>query len=185
MALSDQVKADAKQVVSQLHLLGKQVSILSGDSQAVTQKVAGALGIKHVIAQTLPKDKAEYIKQLQKDHRVLMIGDGVNDAPALVQADTSMAIGSGSDVSVNHADVVLLKSTLSPVLVMIDLAKRTNKTIKQNIIFALLYNTLMVPLAMMAKVTPLFAAIVMPISSLIVIGNATRLRKKTNKLYKK
>ena len=185
VALSDQVKADAQQVVSQLHLLGKQVSILSGDSQAVTQKVAGALGIEHVIAQTLPKDKAEYIKQLQKDHRVLMIGDGVNDAPALVQADTSMAIGSGSDVSVNHADVVLLKSTLSPVLVMIDLAKRTNKTIKQNIIFALLYNTLMVPLAMMAKVTPLFAAIVMPISSLIVIGNATRLRKKTNKLYKK
>jgi Cu2+-exporting ATPase len=89
-----------------------------------------------------------------------------------------MAIGSGSDVSINHADVVLLKSTLSPILAMIHLSKRTSQTIKQNITFALLYNTLMVPLAMMAKVTPLFAAIAMPISSLIVIGNAARLRNK-------
>jgi Cu2+-exporting ATPase len=160
-----------------LHLLGKQVSILSGDSQAVTQKVANSLGIKYVIAQALPADKANYIKQLQVNHQVLMIGDGVNDAPALVQANTSMAIGSGSDVSVNCADVVLLKSTLSPILTMINLAKRTNQTIKQNIIFALMYNALMIPLAMMAKVTPLFAAIAMPISSLIVISNATRLRK--------
>ncbi len=182
VALADQVKADAKSVVSQLHALGKQVSILSGDSQTVTQQVAKSLGIKHVIAQALPEDKADYIKQLQQDNaQVLMVGDGVNDAPALVQANASMAIGSGSDVSVNHADVVLLKSTLSPMLSMIHLAKRTNRTIKQNIIFALTYNAFMVPLAMMAKVTPLFAAIVMPISSLVVIGNAARLRKnKTN-----
>ena len=178
VALSDQIKADAKTTITQLLSMGKQVSVLSGDSQAVTQKVADYLGIKHVIAQALPEDKANYIKQLQQQHQVLMIGDGVNDAPALVQADTSMAIGSGSDVSVNHADVVLLKSTLSPILAMITLAQRTSQTIKQNIIFALLYNALMVPLAMMAKVTPLFAAIVMPISSLIVIGNAARLRKK-------
>jgi Cu2+-exporting ATPase len=89
-----------------------------------------------------------------------------------------MAIGSGSDVSVNHSDVVLLKSTLSPIITMFNLAKRTNRTIKQNIIFALMYNALMVPLAMMAMITPLFAAIVMPISSLIVIGNAARLRNK-------
>ena len=178
VALSDQIKADAKTTITQLLSMGKQVSVLSGDSQAVTQKVADYLGIKHVIAQALPEDKANYIKQLQQQHQVLMIGDGVNDAPALVQADTSMAIGSGSDVSVNHADVVLLKSTLSPILAMITLAQRTSQTIKQNITFALLYNALMVPLAMMAKVTPLFAAIVMPISSLIVIGNAARLRKK-------
>ena len=178
VALSDQIKTDAKATISQLLSMGKQVSILSGDSQAVTQKVANYLGIKYVVAQALPEDKASYIKKLQQQHTVLMIGDGVNDAPALVQADTSMAIGSGSDVSVNHADVVLLKSTLSPILAMITLAQRTSQTIKQNITFALLYNALMVPLAMMAKVTPLFAAIVMPISSLIVIGNAARLRKK-------
>ncbi|SMN16049.1 Type cbb3 cytochrome oxidase biogenesis protein CcoI; Copper-translocating P-type ATPase [uncultured Candidatus Thioglobus sp.] len=178
VALSDQIKADAKIVVQKLQTQGKQVSILSGDSQAVTQKVATYLDIKHVVAQALPEDKANYIKWLQEQHKVLMIGDGVNDAPALVQADTSMAIGSGSDVSANHADVVLLKSTLSPIITMINLAKRTNRTIKQNIVFALTYNVLMVPLAMMAMITPLFAAIVMPISSLIVIGNAARLRKK-------
>ena len=178
VALSDQIKADAQMVVKQLQALGKQVSILSGDSQAVTEKVANYLNIKHIVAQALPVDKANYIKQLQEKQCVLMIGDGVNDAPALVQADTSMAIGSGSDVSVNHSDVVLLKSTLSPIITMFNLAKRTNRTIKQNIIFALMYNALMVPLAMMAMITPLFAAIVMPISSLIVIGNAARLRNK-------
>jgi len=178
VALSDQIKPDAKATITQLLATGKQVSILSGDSQVVTQKVAKYLGIEHVVAQALPEDKANYIKQLQQHHRVLMIGDGVNDAPALVRADTSMAIGSGSDVSINHADVVLLKSTLTPILTMMSLAQRTSQTIKQNIIFALLYNALMVPLAMMAKVTPLFAAIAMPISSLIVIGNAARLRKK-------
>ena len=178
VALSDQIKPDAKATITQLLATGKQVSILSGDSQVVTQKVAKYLGIEHVVAQALPEDKANYIKQLQQHHRVLMIGDGVNDAPALVQADTSMAIGSGSDVSINHADVVLLKSTLTPILTMMSLAQRTSQAIKQNITFALLYNALMVPLAMMAKVTPLFAAIAMPISSLIVIGNAARLRKK-------
>jgi Cu2+-exporting ATPase len=178
VALSDGVKADAKSTVAALHALGKHVSILSGDSQIVVQKVADYLNIKTVIAQALPADKANYIKKLQQNHRVLMIGDGVNDAPALVQADSSMAIGSGSDVSVNHADVVLLKSSLSPILAMLNLAKRTNRTIKQNIIFALMYNALMVPLAMTAKVTPLFAAIAMPISSLIVIANAARLRRR-------
>jgi Cu2+-exporting ATPase len=107
-----------------------------------------------------------------------MVGDGINDAPALVQADSSIAIGSGADVSVGSADVVVLKNTLIPIIEAIKLSKNTQNTIKQNIAFALFYNALMVPLAMMAKVTPLFAAIVMPISSLIVIGNAARLRAK-------
>ncbi|BBB24380.1 Cu2+-exporting ATPase [Isorropodon fossajaponicum endosymbiont JTNG4] len=178
IALKDQIKLDATKVVDRLKSMGKQVSILSGDSEVVTQTVASKLGIEHVIAHALPKDKADYIKQLQQNHTVLMVGDGVNDAPALVQADTSIAIGSGSDVSVNSADLVILKSTLSPIIELINLAKHTNSTIKQNITFALLYNAFMVPLAMMAKVTPLFAAIVMPISSLIVIGNAARLRNK-------
>ena len=177
VALQDEIKTDAKQIIDQLKSQGVNVSLLSGDSQLVSQNVADVIGIDHVVAQALPQDKADYIKQLQLKHTVLMVGDGVNDAPALVQADTSMAIGSGSDVSVNQADVVILGSMLKPVLDMFDLAKRTNTTIKQNIIFALSYNALMVPLAMMAKVTPLFAAIVMPISSLVVIGNAARLRR--------
>ncbi|QKQ24528.1 heavy metal translocating P-type ATPase [Candidatus Ruthia endofausta] len=178
VALKDQIKSDATEVVDKLKSMGKQVSILSGDSKVVTQAIASKLGVENMIAQALPKDKADYIKQLQQSYTVLMVGDGVNDAPALVQANASIAIGSGSDVSVNSADLVILKSTLSPIIELINLAKRTNSTIKQNITFALLYNAFMVPLAIMAKVTPLFAAIVMPISSLVVIGNATRLRNK-------
>ena len=126
----------------------------------------------------MPSDKAQHIQNLQQDGLVLMVGDGINDAPALTQADVSIAIGSGADVSVDSADVVVLKTTLRPIVEAIKLSKRTQVTIKQNVVFALSYNAFMVPLAMMAKVTPLFAAIVMPISSIIVIANAARLRKK-------
>jgi len=178
ISLSDEVKSDAKAVVNELHRMGKTVTMLSGDSKQVAQTVAKHLGIKNVIAQVLPSDKANHIKTLQKNGLVLMVGDGINDAPALVQADSSIAIGSGADVSVGSADVVVLKNTLTPIIEAIKLSKNTQNTIKQNIAFALFYNALMVPLAMMAKVTPLFAAIVMPISSLIVIGNAARLRAK-------
>ncbi|MBT3965892.1 MAG: cation-translocating P-type ATPase, partial [Candidatus Thioglobus sp.] len=178
ISLSDEVKSDAKAVVNELHRMGKTVTMLSGDSKQVAQTVAKRLGIKNVIAQVLPSDKANHIKTLQKNGLVLMVGDGINDAPALVQADSSIAIGSGADVSVGSADVVVLKNTLIPIIEAIKLSKNTQNTIKQNIAFALFYNALMVPLAMMAKVTPLFAAIVMPISSLIVIGNAARLRAK-------
>jgi Cu2+-exporting ATPase len=178
ISLSDEVKSDAKAVVNELHRMGKTVTMLSGDSKQVAQTVAKHLGIKNVIAQVLPSDKANHIKTLQKNGLVLMVGDGINDAPALVQADSSIAIGSGADVSVGSADVVVLKNTLTPIIEVIKLSKNTQNTIKQNIAFALFYNALMVPLAMMAKVTPLFAAIVMPISSLIVIGNAARLRAK-------
>jgi Cu2+-exporting ATPase len=143
----------------------------------VAQSVANQIGIDQVIAQVLPGDKAQHVKNLQQEGLVLMVGDGINDAPALTQADVSIAIGSGADVSVASADVVILKKLLTPIVEAIALSKRTQATIKQNIVFALFYNALMVPLAMMAKVTPLFAAIVMPISSIIVIANAARLRK--------
>ncbi len=179
VALKDQVKVDAKTAVAQLKAMGKRVSMLTGDSEHVAQCVAQELGIDQVIAGVLPADKAAHVAQIQQTGTTLMVGDGVNDAPALVQADTSIAIGSGSDISAQHADIVVLKPTLSPIVEAIRLAKNTQTTIKQNIVFALAYNAVMVPLAMMAKATPLFAAIVMPISSLIVIGNAVRLKSKS------
>jgi Cu2+-exporting ATPase len=177
IALNDQIKKDAKSTIEQLKSMGKTVSMLSGDRIQVAQSVANQLGIDHVTAEILPNDKAQHIKSLQKQGLVLMVGDGINDAPALTQADVSIAIGSGADVSVASADVVVLKATLAPIVEAIQLSKRTQIIIKQNITFALLYNAFMVPLAMMAKVTPLFAAIVMPISSIIVVANAARLRK--------
>ena len=178
VTLSDPIKTDALAVIKQLHHWGKQVTMLSGDSQQVADAVARKVNINQVVAGVLPSDKASHIKHLQQEGKVLMIGDGVNDAPALTQADVSIALGSGADISVASADVVILKSKLMPIIEAIKLAKRTQLVIKQNIVFALSYNAIMVPLAMMAKVTPLFAAIVMPISSLIVIANATRIRKK-------
>ncbi len=178
VSLSDEIKHDAKATVDELHRMGKTITMLSGDSSVVAQTVAKNLGIDRVIAQVLPSDKAKHIETLQADGMVLMVGDGINDAPALVQANSSVAIGSGADVSVDSADVVLLKNTLMPIVEVIKLSKNTQSTIKQNIIFALSYNAFMVPLAMMAKVTPLFAAIAMPISSLVVIVNAARLKVK-------
>jgi len=175
---SDPIKDDATDVVSELLSMGKTVTMLSGDSPMVAEFVAKQVGIEHVIAGVLPKDKSNYIKKLQTNDLVLMVGDGVNDAPALTQADTSIAIGSGADVAISCADVVVLKNTLTPILDAINLSKYTQLTIKQNIIFSLSYNVVMVPLAMMALVTPLFAAIAMPISSIIVISNASRLRNK-------
>ncbi|MCS5590928.1 MAG: heavy metal translocating P-type ATPase [Gammaproteobacteria bacterium] len=177
VALNDQIKEDAKPTIEQLKSLGKTVSMLSGDRIQVAQSVANQLGIDQVTAEVLPNDKAQHIKSLQKQGLVLMVGDGINDAPALTQADVSIAIGSGADVSVASADVVVLKATLNPIVEAVQLSERTQTTIKQNITFALIYNAFMVPLAMMAKITPLFAAIVMPISSIIVIANAARLRK--------
>lgn len=178
IALKDRVKADARQSIEQLKTMGKNITMLTGDSPSVAQCVADELGIDRVIAGVLPSDKAEHVKRIQQSGVTLMVGDGVNDAPALVQADTSIAIGSGSDISAQHADVVVLKSTLAPIVQALSLSRNTQRIIKQNIVFALSYNAVMIPLAMMAKATPLFAAIVMPISSIIVIGNAMRLKSK-------
>jgi len=130
--------------------MGKTITMLSGDSMQVAQSVANQIGIDQVIAQVLPGDKAQHVKNLQQEGLVLMVGDGINDAPALTQADVSIAIGSGADVSVASADVVILKKLLTPIVEAIELSKRTQATIKQNIVFALFYNALMVPLAMMA-----------------------------------
>jgi len=146
VSLSDCIKEDAQSVVEQLKQMGKTITMLSGDSMQVAQSVANQVGIDQVIAQVLPGDKAEYVKNLQREGLVLMVGDGINDAPALTQADVSIAIGSGADVSVASADVVILKKLLTPVVEAIALSKRTQATIKQNIVFALIYNTLMVPL---------------------------------------
>jgi Cu2+-exporting ATPase len=176
-ALADILRDDAQQLVNELRAAGIGMTLLSGDRKAVAEAIAQQLGGMEVIAEVLPQDKDRVIQRLQQRGAVVaMVGDGVNDAPALIRADVGIALGSGTDVSVESADIVLMHNELDKVRLATLLSRRTLLTIKQNIGLSFVYNAIMVPLAMMAKVDPLVAAITMPISSLVVIGNAARIR---------
>jgi P-type Cu2+ transporter len=177
IAIADQLRADAKNLIDSLRNTGIELTLLSGDKQAVAQSIANELGGMNVIAEVLPSEKDKVIQNLQaQGQQVAMIGDGINDAPALIRADVGIAIGSGTDVSMESADIVLLSNELDKIRLASALSRRTLRTIRQNIAMSIAYNIIMVPLAMMTFVTPLFAAIAMPISSLAVIGNAARIR---------
>lgn len=176
-AIADRLRKDARMLVDALRTSGIGVTLLSGDRKPVAEAVARELGGMEVIAEVLPQDKDQVIRRLQQGGAIVaMVGDGVNDAPALIRADVGIALGSGTDVSVESADIVLMYNELGKVLQATQLSQRTLRTIRQNIGLSFLYNIIMVPLAMMARVSPLVAAITMPISSLIVIGNAARIR---------
>ncbi|WP_460188588.1 heavy metal translocating P-type ATPase [Thiomicrorhabdus hydrogeniphila] len=180
--LEDEIRPEAIELINRLKAKGKKVSLLSGDLTVVANRVAEQLGGMNVIAEVLPEDKNEVIRQLQAEGQtVAMVGDGVNDAPALVRANVGIALGSGTDVSMDSADIVLMNNELLAVDTAIELSARTLRTIKQNIASSITYNLIMVPLAMSGVLTPLIAAITMPLSSLIVIGNAARIRRFFNK----
>ena len=177
IALADRLRGDAKQLVDELRAAGITMTLLSGDRRPVAEAIARQLGGMEVIAEVMPQDKDQVIQRLQQSGAIVaMVGDGVNDAPALIRADVGIALGSGTDVSVESADIVLMHNELDKVRQAVQLSRRTLRTIKQNIGLSFVYNAIMVPLAMMARVSPLVAAISMPISSLIVIGNAARIR---------
>jgi len=177
LAIADELRPDARELVEQLHADGIRMTLLSGDRRRVAEAVAEQLGGIDVIAEVLPQDKDHVIRKLQeKGEWVAMVGDGVNDAPALIRANVGIAVGSGTDVSVESADIVLMSDELVKVRLATALSRRTLRTIRQNIGISFSYNIIMVPLAMMAFITPLVAAVSMPISSLLVIGNAARIR---------
>ncbi|MDH4283896.1 MAG: heavy metal translocating P-type ATPase [Gallionellaceae bacterium] len=177
LALADTLRPDAQGLIQALRAAGIGMTLLSGDRRQVAEAIADQLGGMEVIAEVLPQDKDKVIQQLQqRGECVAMVGDGVNDAPALIRANVGIALGSGTDVSVESADIVLMHSELGKVRLATLLSRRTLRTIKQNIGLSFAYNSIMVPLAMLARVTPLVAAITMPLSSLLVIGNAARIR---------
>ncbi|MCF8014371.1 MAG: heavy metal translocating P-type ATPase [Chromatiaceae bacterium] len=174
---ADRLRADAAEVVQRLQADGIRVTLLTGDREAVARRIAAQLGTIEVIADVRPEDKDRVIADLQRrGERVAMVGDGINDAPALVRADVGIAVGSGTDVSIASADIVLMSAELMRVRDAAALSRRTLRTIRQNIGLSITYNLIMVPLAMAALITPLVAAISMPLSSLAVIGNSARLR---------
>jgi Cu2+-exporting ATPase len=177
LATEDRLRPGAADLVERLCSRGVRVTLLTGDRRESAERVAAALGGVEVIAEVLPQDKDRVVDRLQQDgHRVAMVGDGVNDAPALVRADVGIAMGSGTDVSIASADIVLMSNDLQRVEEAIELSQDTLRTIRQNIGISIAYNLVMVPLAMAALITPLIAAIAMPLSSLAVIGNSARIR---------
>jgi Cu2+-exporting ATPase len=182
VSMGDSLRAEAITVIEKLHQNNITVSILSGDRRAVVEAIAGQISSDPdkimVMAEVLPEDKASYIKKIQDTGKcVAMVGDGVNDAPALTQADVGVAVANASDVSAHAAQVVLVGG-LEKLIIAIRLSMITMRTIQQNLILSLGYNVLVLPLAMVGYVFPLLAAIAMPLSSLMVIGNALRIRGK-------
>jgi Cu2+-exporting ATPase len=177
LGVEDRLRPDAPRVVAELKAQGIRVTLLTGDRRGAAERIAAELGGMDVIAEVLPEDKDRVVAELQRDgRRVAMVGDGVNDAPALVRADVGIAMGSGTDVSIASADIVLMSAELAKVHQAAALSRRTLRTIRQNIGISITYNLIMVPLAMAALITPLVAAVSMPLSSLAVIGNSARIR---------
>jgi Cu2+-exporting ATPase len=178
IGVADQLRPEALSMINDLQQQGIAITVLSGDKRAVVDAITADLGDIQRQAEVLPKDKADVVRALQKQGVIVaMVGDGVNDAPALIQADVGIALASGTDVSIESADIVLSHNELRKVTEARRLASRTLSTIRQNIVLSISYNIIMVPLAMMGLVNPLIAAITMPISSLLVIGNAARIKR--------
>ena len=184
IAAADVLKPDSSEAVQAMRELGLDVVMLTGDNESTAKAIAAKAGIDHVISDVLPTDKAGAVKQLQSQgHRVLMVGDGINDAPALVTADVGMAIGAGTDIAMDSADIVLMNGSLTSVSSAVELSKATIRNIRQNLFWAFFYNTLGIPVAAGALVipfgitlSPMLGAAAMSMSSVFVVTNALRLR---------
>lgn len=175
-AVADTIKDDAIESVARLKALVDEVWMITGDSQATGNAVAKSVGIDHVMAEVLPEDKALKVADLQKTAPTAMAGDGINDAPALVQADVGIAMGAGSDVAIEAADVTSMGERLGAVPDAIALGRAAMRNIKQNLFFAFAYNTLGIPLAALGYLSPIIASAAMALSSVSVVSNALRLR---------
>ncbi|MBI0111205.1 MULTISPECIES: copper-translocating P-type ATPase [Lactobacillus] len=183
IAIQDAPKENAKQAISDLHQLGLKTVMLTGDNQQVADAIAGQVGIDQVIAEVLPVDKADAIKNLQKKHHVAFVGDGINDAPALTQADVGIAMGSGTDVAIDAGGIVLIKNDLEDVVRALKLSRKTFNRIKLNLFWAFIYNVLGIPVAagvfagVGLTLSPEIAGLAMAFSSLSVVISSVLLGK--------
>ena len=184
IAAADVLKADSLSAIKAMQELGLDVVMLTGDNKITAKAIADKAGITHIISDVLPADKAAAVRDIQsRGHKVLMVGDGINDAPALVTADVGMAIGAGTDIAMDSADIVLMNSSLASVSGAVELSKATIRNIRQNLFWAFFYNTLGIPLAAGAlflpfglQLSPMIGAAAMSMSSVFVVTNALRLR---------
>ncbi len=179
ITISDKIKPEAKEVITRLSSAGINSVLLSGDSIKTANAIAVQAGIKNVIADVLPDQKEMKIKELQSNgNTIVMVGDGINDSPALARADVGIAIGTGTEIAAESADIVLMRNDLNVILKAISLSKQTIKTIKQNLFWAFIYNVIGIPVAAFGMLNPMFAAFAMALSSVSVVSNSLRLRYK-------
>jgi len=184
IAVADPIKAGSKEAITQMQAMGLKVVMLTGDNHHTAEAVASQVGITHVFAGVLPEDKDSKVAELQANGEIVaMVGDGINDAPALSRADVGFAIGAGTDVAIESADITLMRSSLDGVVIAIAISKATLRNIKQNLFGAFIYNSLGIPVAagllypiMGLMLNPMLAGLAMAMSSVTVVTNANRLR---------